>query len=100
MTALALLAQCWIAAAPLAEGRGLGAPAHVEGTGSGGKHFTHDAEDCAACAVMALQSLVPRVAAPPVPPIAEPEQVAGRVSTRPDFTPLRLSQPRAPPATR
>lgn len=59
-TAIALMAQCWVAAASLADARGLGASAHVEQAGTS-KHFAHDEASCAACTLLALNAaVVPR----------------------------------------
>ena len=97
-TAVALLAQCWIAAAPLAEGRGFGAPAHVEAAGIS-KHFAHDAADCPACAVLALQSLVATHDLPTATPGARPALVAALPVALPESSPRLLSRSRAPPVT-
>ncbi len=96
---LAVLAQCWIAVAPLSESRGFGLSAHVEGAGNHRGHFTHDEASCAACSVLSLHALSPHPAAVPIPP--------GQPIFRPVTTAeawietLRLpsAQPRAPPAS-
>jgi hypothetical protein len=55
-TAIALLAQCWIAVAAFGDARGLGASAHVEASGTN-LHYAHDEADCAACRTLALNAL-------------------------------------------
>lgn len=83
-TAIALLAQCWIAVASFGDARGLGASAHVEAGGTS-LHFTHDEADCAACRTLALNAL-PRVSVAP-----ETSAALARAS----IAPLRPLPPRA-----
>lgn len=96
-SALALLAQCWIAAAPLGEARGIGASAHVEASGTS-QHYAHDEADCAACRTLALTALPllesPRLGtaiAPRVTSFASPDRAIARGE------PL-ATRSRAPPA--
>jgi hypothetical protein len=95
---LAFLAQCWIAVAPLSEGRGLGLSAHVENAGNHRGHFTHDEASCPACSVLSLHVLTSHPVVIPVPagpPVFRP--VAPAASwTEAVITPS--SQPRAPPS--
>ena len=83
-TALALLAQCWIAVAAFGDARGLGASAHVEASGTN-LHYAHDEADCAACRTLALNAL-------PLAPIV-PSLGASLLPTA--IAPLRPLAPRA-----
>ncbi|HEY5085974.1 MAG TPA: hypothetical protein VII66_01320 [Gemmatimonadaceae bacterium] len=97
-TLLAILAQGWIAVAPLSESRGFGLSAHVEAAGNHRGHFTHDEASCAACSVLSLHVLASHPAAVPIPP-GQPR--VGRVAAREAWIApprVRTSQPRAPPS--
>ncbi|MDQ6738179.1 MAG: hypothetical protein M3Z30_10835 [Gemmatimonadota bacterium] len=72
---VAVLAQGWIAAAPLSEGRGAGLASHVEAAGNHRGHFTHDEASCAACAVLSLHVLAAH-------PVTVPAAFADIVSSR------------------
>src|SRR5665213_713437 len=65
---LAVLAQCWIAVAPLSESRGFGLSAHVEALGNHRGHYTHDAATCPACTVLSLRALSSQPAVVPEAP--------------------------------
>ncbi len=96
-TAIALLAQCWVAAASLADARGLGASAHVEASGTS-KHFGHDEATCAACILLALHA---PPAAPPGSDLAVTVARSSVVVAPATFTPVAEppSNPsRAPPS--
>ena len=92
---LALLAQCWIAAAPLGEARGFGASAHVEASGTS-QHYAHDEADCASCRTLALTAL-PLLESPRLALLdASTAAVAARPISAPRaVTPLH-TRPRAP----
>jgi hypothetical protein len=93
-----MLAQCWIAVAPLSESRGVGLSAHIEGAGNHRGHYTHEAASCAACSVLSLHVLSSNAAVIPVPA----GQPLARVSVTPAVwtEPPRIhsSRPRAPPS--
>lgn len=95
---LAILAQCWIAVAPLTESRGFGLSAHVEALGNHSGHFTHDAASCAACSVLSLHVLTSHPAAVPVPPGQPVLKVVVAAAGRVAPPPVNSSQPRAPPS--
>jgi hypothetical protein len=94
---LAILAQCWIAVAPLSESRGFGLSAHVEATGNHRGHFTHDAASCAACSVLSLHALSSHPAAVPVPPGQPVFRPVTTAEAWIEARQLESVQPRAPP---
>ena len=95
---LAVLAQGWIAVAPLTEGRGAGLASHVEAAGNHSGHFTHDEASCAACAVLSLHVLAAQ-------PVVIPASIARLVLSL-DAIPVariatgttRTTRSRAPPS--
>jgi hypothetical protein len=95
-TVLAMLAQCWIAAAPLADSRGFGAGAHVEAGGTN-KHFAHDEATCAACTVMALLGDVPPQRSLQVAPADDGFAGIGDHVRAPSLHVLSTHSSRAPP---
>jgi len=95
---LAVLAQCWIAVAPLSESRGFGLSAHVEALGNHRGHYTHDAATCPACTVLSLRALSSQ---PAVVPEAPEHPVFRMIVAAAAWLPASVvytSQPRAPPA--
>ena len=97
-TVLAILAQCWIAVAPLTESRGFGLSAHVEGLGNHPGHFTHDEATCAACTVLSLHVLGSQ---PSVVARAPDHSVFRMIAVPVMWVPATVvpsTQPRAPPA--
>ncbi|MEO7104479.1 MAG: hypothetical protein ABI311_13855, partial [Gemmatimonadaceae bacterium] len=95
---LAVLAQCWIAVAPLSESRGFGLSAHVEALGNHRGHYTHDATTCPACTVLSLHVLSSQ---PAVVPGAPDHSVFRMIVAPVSWVPTAVvhpSQPRAPPA--
>lgn len=97
-TAIALLAQCWVAAASLADARGLGASAHVEADGTS-KHFAHDEASCAACILLALHAPAP---SQPSVDLPQPGSSRADVVAPPSAPPTADERPsnpsRAPPS--
>jgi len=95
--AITLLAQGWIVGAPLADGRGVGASAHVEAAGTN-DHYSHDESTCAACAVMALHAALTSQVALPIA-----HEVVATTTLVPTlrYTSSELARPRSrdPPAT-
>jgi hypothetical protein len=96
-TALALLAQCWIAVAAFGDARGLGASAHVEAAGTS-VHYAHNDADCAACSTLALSAL-PLVASVPGGEHGHRhEVVAAALPRAPHLARVATLQTRAPPS--
>jgi hypothetical protein len=58
VAAWAVLIQCLIVAAPVADCRGPSNVAHIEDAGDHASHFTHDERTCGMCATIALQGIV------------------------------------------
>ncbi|MEO9225423.1 MAG: hypothetical protein ABI328_03510 [Gemmatimonadaceae bacterium] len=95
---LAILAQCWIAVAPLTESRGFGLSAHVEGMGNHPGHYTHDEATCAACTVLSLHVLGSQPAVVPVAPDHSVFRLTAAPAVRVPAAVVHSAQPRAPPA--
>lgn len=98
-TAIALLLQCWVAAAPLTEARGIGASAHIEASGTA-SHFAHNEATCAACILLALRAVLPSGFAAERAGIM-PALIARPERSAPPALPTYFSnQTRAPPSDR
>lgn len=97
MAALALLAQCWIAASPLGEARGIGASSHVEAQGTQA-HFAHDEADCAACRTLALHAILLPASRAFAAPAVDSWHALTAALAAPQRAALHLTRPRAPPS--
>lgn len=96
-TAIALLAQCWIAVAAFGDARGLGASAHVEANGTN-LHYAHDEADCAACRTLALNALPLAPVAPSLTASPLPTAIVALRPLAPRAERVTHTQTRAPPS--
>lgn len=95
---LAVVAQCWVAVAPLSESRGFGLSAHVEAAGTHRGHFTHDEASCSACSVMSMQLLGSNLPPLPVPAVAQLAFLGAFLQSATESPPPTAARPRAPPS--